>query len=48
MFRHHVDKSTDFKGCCPFFGLNMVYSVAISLHMFRYKTKHKKKPFEKG
>ena len=48
MSRHHAAKSAVFQGFCPYFGLNMVYSVAISLHMTRYKTKTQKKLFEKG
>ena len=43
MFRNHAAKSAVFQGFFPpYFGLNTVYSVAISLHMTRNKTKTKK------
>ena len=47
MFRLHAPKSAVFQGYCPYFGLNMEYSVAICFHMTRYKTKTQKSIFKK-
>ena len=39
MSRYHAAQIAVFQGFCQYFGLNMAYSVAISLHMTRYRTK---------
>ena len=36
MSRRHAAKIADFLGFCQYFGLNMVYFVAISTHMMWY------------
>ena len=48
MSRHHAAKSAVCQGFCPYFGFNMVYSVAISLHMTSYKTKTQKTYLKKN
>ena len=42
MSRQHAANNEVFKGFGRYFGLNMVFSVAISLHMTRYNTKTQK------
>ena len=39
MSRYHAAQIAVFHDFCQYFGLNMAYSVAISLHMTRYRTK---------
>ena len=39
MSRYHAAQIAVFQGFCQYFGLNMAYYVAISLHMTRYRTK---------
>jgi hypothetical protein len=38
MSRRHAAKIAVFLGFCQYFGSDMVYFVAISLHMMRYNT----------
>ena len=42
MSRYYDAQIAVFQGFCQYFGLNMAYSVAICLHMTRYRTKTNK------